>query len=121
MKVVLISNPTVRHQKPDFPPPGIAYLGATARQAGHDVLLIDGGLRTIQQIVQDVRDVSPNVVGVTCWTIDRKMVWKLCAVLKKVVPKAFLILGGPHSTMYPEHVFKKTHASAVIAVSPFDS
>jgi anaerobic magnesium-protoporphyrin IX monomethyl ester cyclase len=114
LKIVLISNPTSRRQKPDFPPLGIAYLGATAHQAGHEVLLMDGGLRTISQITRDVRNTSPDVVGVTCWTIDRGMVWKLCAALKEAVPKALLVLGGPHATMYPEHIFKKTHASAVI-------
>jgi hypothetical protein len=101
LKVVLISNPASRHQKPDFPPPGVAYLGAKAHQAGHEVLLIDGGLRSILQIVHDVREFSPDVVGLTCWTIDRNMVWKLCAALKSAIPKTFLILGGPHATMYP--------------------
>ncbi|MBU4446390.1 cobalamin-dependent protein, partial [bacterium] len=114
MKIVLISNPTSRRQKPDFPPPGIAYLGAVAHQAGHEVLLIDGGLRTISQITRDVSEASPDLVGVTCWTIDRYLVWKLCAALKQAVPKAFMVIGGPHATMYPEHIFKKTHASAVV-------
>lgn len=114
LKIILISNPTSRRQKPDFPPPGIAYLGAIAHQAGHDVLLIDGGLLSISQIIKDVRQVSPDLVGVTCWTIDRNMVWKLCAALKQAAPKSFLVLGGPHATMYPEHIFKKTHASAVV-------
>lgn len=85
-----------------------------AHQTGHEVLLIDGGLRTISQITQDVREFSPALVGVTCWTIDRNMVWKLCAALKEAAPKAFLVLGGPHATMYSEHIFKKTHASAVV-------
>ena len=114
LKIALISNPTSRRQKPDFPPPGIAYLGAVAHQANHKVLLIDGGLRTISQITQDVREASPDLVGVTCWTIDRHLVWELCAALKEAVPKAFLVLGGPHATMYPEHIFKKTRASAVV-------
>lgn len=114
MKVVLISNPTSRRQKPDFPPPGIAYLGAVVHNAGHEVLLIDGGLRTISQIIKKVRKTSPDIVGVTCWTFDRGMVWQLCADLKKAVPKAFLVLGGPHASIYPEHIFTKTHASAVV-------
>jgi len=114
LKIALISNPTSRRHKPDFPPPGIAYLGAAAHQADHDVLLIDSGLRTISQITQEVRDASPDLVGMTCWTIDRSMVWKLCAALKQATPKTFLVIGGPHATIYPEHIFKKTHASAVV-------
>lgn len=114
MKIVLISNPTSRHQRPDFPPPGIAYLGAAAVQSGHEVLLIDGGLQSIAQIAKAVRNASPDVIGVTCWTIDRKMVWDLCNTLKKSSPAAVLTLGGPHATMYPGHIFRKTHATAVI-------
>ena len=114
LKIALISNPAGRRQKPDFPPPGIAYLGAMARQAGHEVLLIDGGLRSISQIVQEVKEASPDFIGVTCWTIDRNMVWKLCNALKNAVPDTFLAIGGTHATMFPEHIFAKTHASVVV-------
>lgn len=114
LKIVLISNPTSLRQKPDFPPTGIAYLGAAAHQAGHEAIMIDGGLRSLSQIIREVQEVSPNVIGVTCWTINREMVWSLCARLKEIVPDAFLVLGGPHASIYPEHIFKKTHASAVV-------
>lgn len=114
VKIVLISHPTSRRQRPDFPPPGIGYLGAAAHQAGHDVLLLDGGLQTIRQIVREVRRACPDLVGVTCWTIARGTVWKLCAALAQAAPKAFLVVGGPHATMLPEHVFRKTSASAVV-------
>lgn len=114
MRVVLISNPTARHQRPDFPPPGTAYLGAVAHQAGHDVVLIDGGLHSVTQMKRKVHQASPDLIGVTCWTIDRGMVWHLCDGLKEAAPNARLILGGPHATLFPEHIFKKTYASAVV-------
>jgi len=114
MKITLISNPVSRRQRPDYPPPGIAYLGAVAHQKGHEVLLLDGGLLTFSQIINKTRQFSPDILGVTCWTIDRGMVWKLCNMLKQAVPKTILIMGGPHATIYPEHIFKLTHASAVV-------
>ncbi|KKR04009.1 MAG: Radical SAM domain protein [Candidatus Uhrbacteria bacterium GW2011_GWF2_39_13] len=114
MKIVLISNPVSRRQRPDYPPPGIAYLGAVAHQKGHEVLLLDGGLLSCSQIISKTRLFSPDILGVTCWTIDRGMVWKLCEMLKQTVPNAILIMGGPHATIYPEHIFKLTHTSAVV-------
>ena len=114
LKIALISHPPGRLQRPDFPPPGIAYLSAVAHKAGHEVLSIDGGLNSISRIIRDVQEFSPDVIGVTCWTIGRKMIWELCAAFKNAASNAFLILGGPHATMYPEHIFKKTRASAVI-------
>ncbi len=113
MKIALISNPVGYKHKPDFPPPGIAYLGAVVHQRGHEVVLIDGGLDSISRIINKVSSAKPDILGITCWTIDRHMVWKLCDALKKAVPDTTLIMGGPHATLFPEHIFKKTHASVV--------
>ena len=114
MKVMLVSHPNEHRQKPDFPPIGIAYLGATVKAKGHEVLLIDGGLETIDKITQQASGFAPDVIGVTCWTINRGTVWKLCANLRAVVPDALLVVGGPHASFFPEHIFVKTHAAVVV-------
>jgi radical SAM superfamily enzyme YgiQ (UPF0313 family) len=114
LKVLFISHPDVHRQKPDFPPIGIAYLGAVVHQKGYDVKLIDSALTTINNIVEQAKKYSPDVIGVTCWTINRKAVWHLCAKLKEQLPGAFLIIGGPHASYYPEHMFIKTNADAVV-------
>jgi anaerobic magnesium-protoporphyrin IX monomethyl ester cyclase len=114
MKVLLISNPNTYKQKPDFPPPGIAYLGSVAKNAGHQVKLIDSALYGLDTIISIAKEFNPDVIGVTCWTINRHMVWELCSEIKKNLSDKFLILGGPHATALPEHIFKKTHASAVV-------
>lgn len=51
MKVLLISQPDRYRKLPGFSSLGIGYLGAVAHRAGHKVLLIDGGLHSIAQIV----------------------------------------------------------------------
>lgn len=114
LKVLLISHPWKRRQRPDYPHPGIAYLGAVANNLGHDVKLIDGGLWSISRIVKETQSFAPDLIGITCWTFDRDMLWKLCFTLKKVIPHAFLVIGGTHATIYPKHIFEKTHASAVV-------
>ncbi|NCB40736.1 MAG: B12-binding domain-containing radical SAM protein, partial [Erysipelotrichia bacterium] len=114
MKVALISHPNKIYQKPDFPPIGIAYLGAVARDMGFETLLIDAGQTTILHIQDEIKAFAPDFIGTTCWTINRETVWELCAKLKLVAPNAFLALGGSHSSLFPVHVFAKTHASAVV-------
>lgn len=114
MKVLLISHPNEHRQKPDFPPIGIAYLGAVLLNRGHEVLLIDGGLVPIRNIVQQAKEFAPDVIGITCWTINRGTVWKLSKRLKDALPEAFLAVGGPHASFFPTHIFEKTHASAVV-------
>jgi len=114
MKVMFISHPNDHRQKPDFPPIGIAYLGAVVSKHGHEVLLVDGGLTGIENIVHQAKKFAPDFIGVTCWTINRGTVWKLCLLLKKIVPDTFLAVGGPHASFYPEHILVKTHATAVV-------
>jgi len=115
LKVVLISHPKGNKLgKPDFPPPGIAFLGAIAKRDGHEYRLIDGGLKTNTQIISEVKSFSPDVIGITCWTIGRADVWDLAEGLRKVVPDVPLLVGGPHATEYPSHIFKKTHAQVVV-------
>jgi anaerobic magnesium-protoporphyrin IX monomethyl ester cyclase len=114
MKVIFISHPNKYYQKPDFPPIGTAYLGAAVRACGHEVLLIDGGLTDIDEIVRQVKEYAPDFIGVTCWTINRGTVWKLCEMLRKTVPDIFLAVGGSHASIYPEHIFIKTHATVVV-------
>lgn len=113
MKVALISHPDKIHQKPDFPPIGIAYLGAIAHKNGFETLLIDGGQMAVPDIIEELKQFSPDFIGVTCWTINRETVWDLCEKIKQVAPNTFLALGGSHASLFPQHVFAKTHASAV--------
>lgn len=114
MKVLLISHPNKYRQKPDFPPIGSAYLGAMIRNRGHEVFLIDGGLVAIKEMVQQAKSFRPDFIGVTCWTINRGTVWNLCTLIREVLPEVFLAVGGPHASSYPEHIFAKTHATAVV-------
>ena len=114
MKVLFVSQPNEYQQRPDFPPIGVAYLGAVVHDRGHEVMLIDGGLTGLKDITKQVKEFNPDFIGVTCWTIDRRNVWKLCLILKKISPTAFLTVGGPHASFYPEHIFVKTKAAAVV-------
>lgn len=113
MKVALISHPDKIQQKPDFPPIGIAYLGAVAKADGHETLLFDAGQKSVEMILDELKGFKPDFIGVTCWTINRETVWALCEKLKVALPDVFLALGGSHSSLFPAHIFAKTHASAV--------
>jgi len=114
LKVLLISNPPSRLQKPDFPPVGIASLGAISHLSGHDTLLIDSSFLKISDIIRQACQFGPKIIGITCWTIDKAMAWNLCQELRKRTPSAVIIFGGPHASFFPAHIFKKTSADAVV-------
>jgi radical SAM superfamily enzyme YgiQ (UPF0313 family) len=114
VKVLLISHPDPHRQKPDFPPIGIAYLGAVIRDRGHEVRLVDGGLTVPRGIARQARDFAPDVVGATCWTINRGSLWGLGRLLREELPDVPFVVGGPHASLFPDHIFRKTHARVVV-------
>lgn len=114
MKVLLISHPNKYKETPDFPAIGIAYIGAIAKRDGHEVMLIEGGFFSLKEILRQANEFSPEFIGVTCWTINRALVWQLITLLSEVMPKAFICVGGQHPSSYPEHIFLKTNANAVV-------
>lgn len=114
MRVLLISHPPEYKIKADFPPPGISYLAAVAKRDGYEVRTIDAAIKSIEFIKKTVANYKPDIIGLTCWTISRSTVWSLSHILKDICPNVPLIIGGQHSTYFPEHIFKKTHATAVV-------
>ncbi|MBC8233440.1 B12-binding domain-containing radical SAM protein [bacterium] len=105
MKVVLINAPRKIPQVADFPPLGLAYIGAVAKQAGHYVRIIDAAAWSFDDLSQAVRREAPEVIGITCWTIERGQAFKAAHVAKEAAPNARVIMGGPHATAFPEHMF----------------
>lgn len=71
MNVVLIKSPRKIPQAADFPPFGLAFIAAAASQAGHKVRILDAASWKWDKLAQEVRSESPDVIGVTCWTIER--------------------------------------------------
>lgn len=55
MKIVLISSPRVIPQAPDFPPVGLSYIGAVAKQMGHDVKIIEGAMLGWEELADEMR------------------------------------------------------------------
>src|SRR3989304_4097139 len=114
MRVLFISHPNKYKERPDFPPIGLAYIGAIAKRDGHEVLLIDAGLFSIKKILRQAKEFLPEFIGVACWTINREIAWRLINLLSESMPNAFLCVGGQHPSYYPEHIFLKTNANAVV-------
>lgn len=89
-----------------FPPLNLAYLAAIAGKNGHTVQLIDGEAEqlTISEIVERIRDFSPDLVGLTSTTPMFHIAVEYARAIKKTtgVP---IIAGGPHITFFREKVF----------------
>lgn len=128
-KVCLLSPPSrsINHFRP---PVALLYLAGFCERNGIDIDIIDitlddqirnqefykninKHLKVIErEIIDQVRQLNPDVVGITCYTPEYFEVLSLANEVKKINKDIRIVVGGIHPTFYPEDFFYKN--------SPFD-
>ncbi len=103
MRLLLVRPPS-RQVAILTPPLGLGYLAAAARRAGHDVALFDGpGLhgdaRALERTLERWR---PDVVGIQLFSCDVSAVRDCLALVRRTLPEAITLIGGPHVNGVPE-------------------
>jgi hopanoid C-3 methylase len=103
MKILLIQPPSVpewsRHVFA-YEPLALEYVGAGLKQDGHEVQLLDA--RFDSDVEATFRQVRPDVVGLTAYTVHVPWVRTLAERLKAVDADVFIVVGGHHATVRPE-------------------
>jgi len=102
MKILLIQPPShypLMDQVYLFEPLALEYLGAAARNNGHEVLLLDARLE--QDVIGTVVDFRPDIVGATAFTSQVNIVRRIAAEVRAQLPEVFLVVGGHHATVRP--------------------
>jgi radical SAM superfamily enzyme YgiQ (UPF0313 family) len=91
---------------------GLAYLAAVSEQEGHQVRVYDGDVEEMP-LEAVLRELEPQIVGITANTTQITAAWRDAAVVKSVsdVP---VVLGGPHPTVLPEESAAKPFVDAVV-------
>ena len=111
MKITLVNPPYPPsvHSHPPFIPLGIAYLGAVAEKAGHEVTVIDCQAEklTYDTFRSRIAQTSSDVIGVTSTTLLYKSAMHLITIAKQVQPQAVTILGGSHGTFWDENALNE--------------
>ena len=54
------------------------------------------------EIEEKIRQISPDIVGITTPTPAFAQVLTVCEITKKVSPEIITVLGGPHPTALPD-------------------
>ncbi len=106
MKITLVNPPYPLgvHSHPPFIPLGLAYLGAVAQKAGHEVAVIDCQAEklTYETFRNRIAKIPADVIGVTATTLLYKSAMQLIDIAKQVQPQAVTMLGGSHGTFWDE-------------------
>jgi radical SAM superfamily enzyme YgiQ (UPF0313 family) len=88
---------------------GLAYLGAVAEKAGHQVTVIDCQAEklTPEGFRNRITQTASDIIGVTATTLLYKSAMKLITIAKRIQPQAVTILGGSHGTFWDENALKE--------------
>ena len=103
----------IKEQQGIYPPLGILYIAAHLETLGYEMHVIDAqaDMLTHEQVANRVLEIKPDLVGLTAMTftlVDCKLVIE--AIRRKMsVP---IVLGGPHTAIYPEECFERKGLNA---------
>src|SRR4030043_728706 len=82
-----------------YEPLSLEYIAAGVAQ-DHDVKILD--LRLEKNLQEILASFSPDVVGITAYTVHVNTVKKLFEEIKGWNPKALTVVGGNHATLAAE-------------------
>ena len=127
MRVLLIRPParhTVESEVPEaveaenlsYPPLALLAIATFLRaESDHVCELLDAQLDNLEddEIIRQVKAFKPDVVGITCFTVQLVDVHNTIALCKQAgVPR--IVLGGPHINDFPRESVGLPHVDAVV-------
>ena len=96
----------------NFPPLGLASIGAYARHNGYSVKIIDCNI--VSSSVESFQDFFEKnyaekysdirVIGITSVTCTIKKAYKIAKICKEIYPDAIIVFGGVHATFVTDEV-----------------
>lgn len=88
-----------------FPPVGLTYLAAYARQFGHQLAIYD--FQVEQRDFDDfIKEFNPDLVGITCQTALFYNTLNLADKIRQTFPKVPIMVGGAHPSYRPKDFFE---------------
>ena len=112
MKVVLLF-PRFKHRILSEPL-GVAYLASELERVGIDVHIIDGTFHTPSKCMEMLKDINPDIVGLSIQTIYAKHAYQLCKKFSRFNKESLIVAGGPHPTILPEQTLSEGEIDLVI-------
>jgi anaerobic magnesium-protoporphyrin IX monomethyl ester cyclase len=102
MKRIFLSIPSKHSLDALYPPVGLLYLAAMARNSGHYVKVVDGQIVGDEALISEFASGEFEYFGTTILTPLREESYKLIRRIKSVKPECITIVGGAHVSILPE-------------------
>jgi len=114
MRVLLLNAPPFKIQEayydtPPYPRTALAMLAAHLRREEIDVHVIDCKYDRLDYdaAMQRVREIKPDVVGLTAFTNEIIQAAKLATMIRAEFPQVATIVGGVHASIMPEATLRE--------------
>lgn len=107
---LLLINPYSPNSNPMLPL-GLAFLAATALEAGYSVQVVDAwaeGLQEPNQLINRLRALpAPRVTGISVLTTNLASARQAVSASRMAFPETLLVIGGPHVSALPDTVLNE--------------
>lgn len=111
-------NPAIVEKHRGFNPPlGILSLaGYLEEHSEFSVDLVDAQPKgySYEQLGKILQNRQADVVGITAMTFTLIDVFKTVRLIRKALPKAKIVLGGPHVHLYPEETIRRPEVDFLV-------
>lgn len=127
MKVILINPPlcqnTTRKLGPiaenlfyNSAPLGLCYLASILEEDKNRLKIIDAAVEglSVERIIRRVTDFSPDVIGITTFTVSAYSAYELAKEIKRRFPQKKIVAGGPHITSNPNDLLKQSEVDIAV-------
>ena len=100
------------------PPLSLMYLAAALEKESLAVKIIDDNMYHLgfNKLAYIASKIDPVVIGVTATTATIENALNYINRVKKVLPNALTVIGGPHPTFLPEETLKSENGLDVVVV-----
>jgi anaerobic magnesium-protoporphyrin IX monomethyl ester cyclase len=85
-----------------FPPLGAASLSAQLKQRRIETRVFDCTFQTFARVAKDLLTYHPDIVGISSMILLSRNTFRFAELVRKSLPEALLVVGGPMPTLYPE-------------------
>jgi anaerobic magnesium-protoporphyrin IX monomethyl ester cyclase len=127
MKVLLINPPPYNHagnsrflEKTPIQtytmPLGLGYIASYLEKHGYEVSILDAYAKKLsyEEIEGSIREMRPDIIGITCLSDQRAAWFRLIDVIRKADSTIKIVLGGAHPSLLTEQVLMHFRPDAVV-------
>ena len=95
-------NKAIKHVAGSLPPIGLLSIATILKEAAHEAIVVDGSMKAIDEMMAELDEFKPDVVGIGAMTLMWPKAKFLARSLKQKYPDIKIIVGGVHASLIRE-------------------